>query len=172
MRCLTAVLFVSVVMLGSGLTQVALHSMPHRAPTYYLAADAVSCNGTMVRAYGASNLPPGAVIAVVVTDFVGDGWHDDSDDAFAEIDNKGFFRTEIHPKLNTQFHRNSLLRASFAPYRPKQSNEVLRIVGRKGENLGGLENPQVFQVSGPNYGLETIARVPYCGEGIDGVPAR
>src|SRR5713101_8744113 len=126
MRGLAIVLLVSVVMLDGSPIQKGSHGGPGCAPIYFLAVQALSCDRGTVKAYGASNLPQGAIITMVVTDFAGDGWHDISNEAFAETDNKGLFRTEIHPKLNTEFHHNSLLRAYFTPYRPKQSDEVLR----------------------------------------------
>jgi hypothetical protein len=172
MKHLATVSLVSIMMSGIGLTQTVSYAVPHRTPTYYLAVNVVNCDRRTIRVSGASNLPPGSSITTVVTDFDGDGWHDNSDEVFAEIDNGGFFHAEIHSNPSKESHHNSLLRAFFAPYHPKQANDVLKSVGRKGQNLGGLENPQVFQVSGPYFGLETIARVTNCGEGIDGGPAR
>ena len=136
------------------------------APTYYIAAEARTCEPAEVRFVGASNLPPGAVVALRVSDFVGDGWSDYSDETYVSVNDKGFFEGIIQPRKAITFHRSLILVAEFTAYRPQQPSTVLGIIGKRGEELGGFENPQVGQVSGENFYLQTIARVPYCGEGI------
>jgi hypothetical protein len=157
---LTLVAVVAVCAQAQAPRREALH-----APTYYVVVEADRCERDTVNFSGASNLPPKALISMRISDFLGDfGWKDYSDDVYASVDAKGFFAGEIHPKKSLVFRRNLLLVAYFAPYRPTQPSEVLAVVGRHGERLGGQENPQLGQVSGPNYLLHTIARVPNCGE--------
>jgi hypothetical protein len=50
--------------------------------------------------------------------------------------------------------------AEFMTYRPQQPATVVGIVEKKGEELGGVQNPQVGHVSSENFYLQTIARVP------------
>jgi hypothetical protein len=145
---------------------------PLPAPTYYIAVEARTCQKDLIEFSGASNLPRGAVIGFGVSDFDVDAWKDYSDEVYASVDEKGFFDGKIQPKKGMTFHRDLILVATFTTYRPRQLASVLRIVGKKGQNLGGINNPQVGQVSGPFYYLETIARVPFCGEGLDDSPAR
>jgi len=148
------------------------------APTYYIAAEVNDCepNPNYVAFRGASNLPPGAIISAVVTDFDFDAWKDYSERVFVPVTDQGFFSGKILPKDGMGFRHNLILRLVFGPIYAKQPASVLAVVGRKGENLGGVEpspiediagrseNPQLFQTSGWYYGLETIARVPHCGE--------
>jgi hypothetical protein len=84
----------------------------------------------------------------------------------AEVNEAGFFEGSLRPKAGMTFHRNLTLLVSFATNSPKQSAQTLKILGPKGENLRGLENPQVFQTSGQYSGLQTLDRVPFCGEGL------
>jgi hypothetical protein len=140
---------------------------PLRAPTYYIGVEAPTCEPDMVKFVGASNLPPGAKLLIGVADFYEYAWKNYSEDITATLDDQGFFRGSVQPKKGLVFRRNLLLVANFATYEPKQPNNVLQIVGRKGERLGGLENPQRIQVSGPYFGIQAIARVPFCGEGLD-----
>jgi len=132
------------------------------APTFYVAVQAERCESNSVQANGVSNLPEGAFITVVVTEFEGDGWRNISDENRVQVGSDGFFHITVQPRSGQRIPTSSLLRAYFAPYSPKQSSEVLRITGDKGQRLGGLSNPQVFQVSGPNYGIETLARITGC----------
>jgi hypothetical protein len=107
------------------------------------------------------------MIWISIVDFYHDAWKDYSNEVFLPVDEKGFFDGQIQPKKGVVFHRNLILLAEFTTYRPKQPASVLKIVGRKGQELGDLlTNPQIYQVSGPYYVLETIARVPSCGEGL------
>ena len=142
-------------------------SRPLPAPTYYIAIEARTCEPDEVRFHGASNLPSGARVGLTVSDFDEDAWKHYSDEVFTSVDENGFLDGKIQPKAGMRFHRNLILIAEFTTFRPEQPTSVLRIVGEKGQNLGKvLENAQVGQVSGPYYILETIARVPWCGEGI------
>lgn len=141
---------------------------PGPAPTFYLAIEAATCEPPAIKIFGASNLPPGAVILLLISDFDGDAWKDYTDPAYLTLADGGFFEETLHPKPGLRFRGNLVAQSYFSPvYVPSGTSQrvsVLRTVGKKGENLGGLKNPQVGQLSGWNYYLTTIARVPNCGE--------
>jgi hypothetical protein len=147
------------------------------ATGYYIAAYVNDCepDPNYVEFRGTSNLPPGALITATVAEFDLDAWKDYGDEIVVSIDERGFFTGKIQPKKGMRLRRNLVLRIDFMSYRPVQPASVLAVVGRRGERLAGQnvavedagtrsKNPQLFQVSGPYYGLETIARVPNCGE--------
>lgn len=138
------------------------------APTFYLAIEAATCEPDAIKILGVSNLPPGAVILLLIGDFDGDAWKDYTDPAYLNLGEVGRFEQTLHPKRGLRFHRNLLAQSYFSPvYVPPKTSQiesVLKVVGKKGENLGGLDNPQVGRLSGTNYYLTTIARVPNCGE--------
>jgi len=153
---------------------------PPPAPTYYLAVEARTCEPDDVHIHGATNVPPRAVVELTVNDFNGDAWTEYSPLVYAAVDSRGFFDASVHPKSGLKFRHNLLVLATFAPTVDQQPQEVLRLVGRKGENLAGLlgdpqskqwdgyremllVNPQAGQLSGWQYYLATIARVPNCG---------
>ncbi len=136
------------------------------APTYYMAIEARNCDKKQVRFSGASNLPPGAIIRLTISDFSEDAWRQYSDEVYATVDDKGFFEGAIAPKQGMTFRRNLILDATFTPFKPTQPLSVLNLVGERGQNLGGIYNPQVGQLSGEDFYLDTIARVPWCGEGL------
>lgn len=141
---------------------------PRPAPTLYLVIEAATCEPGAIKILGASNLPPGSVILLLISDFSGDGWKSYTDPAYLTLAKEGRFEETLHPSRGLRFHRNLLAQSYFSPvYVPAkrpQPESVLKIVGRKGENLGGLDDPQIGQLSGENYYLTTIARVPNCGE--------
>ena len=133
------------------------------APTYYLAVNARTCEGGEVRFNGASNLPKGAMIGITISDFDHYAWKEFSGEIFLPIDENGFFDGRIQPKQGMLFRGNLILVAEFTTFRPQQPADVLRVAGKKGQNLGDpLTNPQMGQVSGPYYLLEAIARAS-CG---------
>ena len=151
------------------------------APTYYVAAEVVGCkqDSNSLEFRGATNLPPGALMTVVVSDFDSDAWKSYSEEAHVPVTEQGFFAGEIQSKKGMHFHRNLLLHVYFAPFQPKQPESVLVAIGKKGERLqevantrldvsNGLQrpavNPQLIQWSGDIHGLSAIARVPNCGE--------
>jgi hypothetical protein len=141
---------------------------PPPAPTIYLVIEAATCEPNAIKIFGASNLPPRAVILLIISDFDGDAWKDYTDPAYLSLAEGGLFQETLHPKRGLKFHGNLLAQSYFSPvYVPPKTSQpesVLEVVGKKGENLGGLNNPQVGQLSGPNYYLTAIARVPNCGE--------
>jgi hypothetical protein len=140
---------------------------PHKplsAPTYYIAVKARTCEQDLVKFDGASNLPAGAVMGFRVSDFDEDAWKDYTDEVYVPVSEKGFFEGRIQPKKGMRFRRNLILVADFTTFRPQQLASVLLVVGKKGQNLGGINNPQLFQVSGWYYGLEAFDRTLGCGE--------
>jgi len=134
------------------------------APTYYIAAQVRgTCERDEISVHGATNLPPGSMVTLTISNFDGDGWKDYSDENYAVVDAKGFFDAKIHPRRNIHFRHNLILLASFMPFRPRQPEKVLKVAGKRGQKLGDeLSNPQVLKYSGENYILWTIARVPSC----------
>ena len=142
------------------------------APTYYIVVwgQNWSPDGSLVRFRGASNLPPEANIMLSVSDFDHDAWKDYSSDVCVALRKEGFFDGEIRSKEGMRFRKNLILRANFQTNLCRQPAGVLRVVGQKGEHLGEKDapfgelagvsrNPQLYQVSGWYYGLETIARL-------------
>jgi len=116
-----------------------------------------------VKFRGISNLPMGAIVILSVVDFNDAAWKPYSDEVHESVRLDGSFEGKIEAKKNTLFHGNLLLHVVFMPSEARQPDSVLKVVGKKGQNLGGLDNPQVGQMSGENYYLEVIARA-YCGE--------
>jgi len=143
--------------------QAVSQSRPPSAPTFYIAVAVDTCERDGVRVRGVTNVPPRSVVGLEILDFNGEGWKEYSSLAHAVVDSRGFFAVRIRPKPGLQFHHNLVASAEFAPSRDPQPKEVWELVGRKGENLGGLDNPQVEQWSGWQYYLAAIARVPGCG---------
>ncbi len=142
------------------------------APTYYIALWAQVEDENHVRFRGASNLPAGARIAVVVTDFAGDAWEDYSDNQCVSVNEKGLFAGELRSKQGMKFRSSLIFRADFyTDLCTPQPAAVLQALGKKGEGLANVEdgyvtelsglsdNPQLYQVSGWYYGLEAIARL-------------
>jgi hypothetical protein len=155
----------SLILIVSLLVIVHAQAKGQREVPHYIAVEARGCleNGTL-RVFGASSLPAGSMIGLKVSAFDEDAWKDYSDEIYVAVDLKGIFSAEIPPKAGRHFARNLLVVADFTTFRPKQPAEVLQVVGEKGEHLGNFDNnPQLFQLSGRYYGLETIARVVACG---------
>ena len=74
-----------------------------------------------------------------------------------------FFTGTAKAKPTVAFESNRLVTyVEFQPAIEKQPFSVLRIVGRKGEHLDILNNPQTFQTSGWWYGLTTNSVVGNC----------
>jgi len=137
---------------------------PLPAPTFYLAIKVRGCASDEITARGVSNLPPGAIIGFMIADSYGDiGWKNCSDEVIATVGEDGHFEATIHPKGDLTFRPNLLITAFFGTVYHHQPQNVLNVVGRHGENLDDLDNPQASTVSGFNTILSTMARVPACG---------
>lgn len=115
---------------------------------------------------GASNLPHGATLAITVSEPYQDAFKDYSEDSYISVDSKGFFKGEVPAKTGVNFRGRLILIANFKTYKPKQREDVLRLVGRIGEKLGGLENPQAQYLSGNYQILQAVDVTPSCGEGV------
>ena len=155
----TATLFVA----GTTKTASESASRPLPAPTYYIAIRVRTCEPNAVKFNGASNLPPGARVALKVGEPYQDAMKDYSDDVYVPVDSKGFFEGEVLPQKGISFQRRLILVANFTTYLPKQPQSVLQVVGKIGEKLGGLENPQVEYMSGNYQILQAIDMTPSCG---------
>jgi hypothetical protein len=148
------------------------------APTYYLAIKGDLESSDTIRVRGATNVPVGAKIGVVVGQFIGDfGFEPYADGVCATVNEGGLFEIELHAKPGKEFRRSLIAAASFGVNGGcKQPASVLAIVGKKGQHLGNdnyddaadtslaetsgmFENPQLNQSSGWYFGLEAIARV-------------
>ena len=147
---------------------------PHKlsAPTYYIVVAGHLEDDNTVRIQGASSLPVGANIAVEL----GDGRKLTSDRECIAVDERGFFKREVHSKKGMEFSGNQSISAVFSTTYPcKQPPSVLAVVGKKGQYLGndnyddkidvGMEwtpgmfdNPQLYQASG-YFGLSTDGRL-------------
>jgi len=149
------------------------------APTYYIAAEVYDCepDPNYIDFRGASNLPSGAVVGALVKDVA--EWKSYSEYTYVPVNGAGFFAGRIEPRKGMRIHYGLTLEVVFAPFRPKQPDSVLKVIGKKGERLEEVANvsltvpgdmvrpavnPQLIIWSGDNYGLYTIATVPDCGE--------
>jgi hypothetical protein len=111
---------------------------------YYIMAKASLWNEKSLRIYGASNLPPGSVVEIYISDFLGQGSSILNDEVFATVGADGLFHAEAHAKQNKTFHLSQLCQISFAPNDPRQPRSVVEVVGRLGEHLGRADdNPQI-----------------------------
>ncbi|HEX5424343.1 MAG TPA: hypothetical protein VFW94_12395 [Candidatus Acidoferrales bacterium] len=148
------------------------------APTYYMAISGKVVDEHHLQFRGASDLPVGARISVAATTFSGFGWMDQSTSVCVPVDQRGGFVGLIGSYPNRAFWEGTkygdtlLLRADFQTRLcgPQPAN-VLRALGKKGEGLANVaggdvtelvglsDNPQLYQVSGWYYGIQTIARV-------------
>jgi hypothetical protein len=158
LRTISALAAVLLIGAPVGLSRQVPSSRAPAAPTFYLVVEARTCDPDDIKISGASNLPSGALILLQVS----------GDPIYISLKENGLFEEIVHPKAGQKFHRNLMAQAYFSPVYvpPKRSQpaSVLKIVGTKGQHLGGLDNPQVGQLSGNNYYLWTLARVPNCGE--------
>ena len=111
---------------------------------YYVAIKARLYNEDQIWVFGASNLPRGSLITITVYDFAGEGGKTLSQDATVAVGKDGLFEVTVHPAKGLRFRNNLICDAVFMPNFPKQTAEVLRIVGKVGEHLGDTgSNPQV-----------------------------
>jgi hypothetical protein len=162
MRCSFVSIALALFVFGSAQSSKTQADRLLTAPTYYLVARTQGCTQQEMRVVGATNVPPGAVILVNVTEFFQDGWKDFSANYYATVDEKGFFEANVKAMANISFRRNLVARVVFGPAYHQQPAGVLTIVGRRGERLGSNNNPQLGQLSGENFYIETIARVEGC----------
>ncbi len=159
-RLLKAVLLISVLL---AFPIVVLPQESSRSPIYFLAAREQECSATTMEVRGATNLPKGAVVVVVASRMVQNGWSEVSERFYATVDGKGLFSAQLRPKVGERFELNMLVQVFFGPAYHTQPQSVIDVVGKKGERLGNFDNPQFGQLSGENYYLATIARVESCG---------
>lgn len=144
------------------------------SPIYFLAVSAKVEDPHEIHFRGASNMPPGAKIGVVVTKFSGYGWEYYSESVCVSLDANGLFSGNVPPKQGMVFPSvgDLVLAASFQTNLCKpQPSTVLEILGKKGERLANVRdsditelsglshNPQLYQVSGWYYGIQTIGRI-------------
>lgn len=148
------------------------------APGYYIAVDAARDYPGAIRVHGASNLPVGAQIGVMVEELVPEnGRKLLSKTVCAAVNQKGLFRAEIQVTKDTYQKNDLVVDAIFLTRQCVQGQEVIRTVGGHGELLGNdsrpvtmeeveqgetsgmRENPQLFQMSGWYFGIATLARV-------------
>ena len=173
----------SAVMMAATAIPTTNHVVPEAdlsAPTYYIAAEVVGCSQDTdkLEFRGATNLPQGALIGASVVDFTS-GTKSYSDEMYVPVDEAGFFAGELGAKKGMHFRYGITLQVVFAPFRPKQPDSVLKVIGKHGEKLGqvanikvkvseGFErpaaNPQVMHWSGDIYGLWATSVLPNCGE--------
>ncbi len=144
---------------------------------YYIAASAQLDVGNIVQMRGASNLPPGASIALDIVAPNGAGWTEYSKTVCVTTSEEGLFNQEINVLSGLPNRSDLFVRATFLTNTCNQSAQVLQVVGRHGEFLGNdahhptmqevemawthgmAKNPQLFQVSGSYFGIATFARV-------------
>jgi hypothetical protein len=111
---------------------------------YYIVAKARLQYPKLVWIFGASNLPPGSVISAHVYDFLGIGNRRLSQDAAVAVGKNGLFEMELHPINGLEFRNNTICTLVFQPTAPGQPSSVLKVVGKRGENLGMTgDNPLV-----------------------------
>lgn len=131
------------------------------APTYYIAASAKLVDSDEVYLRGDSSLPMGAVLDVIVYQYMGQGSERISDRIATSVDEDGFFTARLHPMAGKHFADNYVCYISFGPQGdPEQPKSVIQAVGRHGERLGFPKNPQVTVASGNNYGLADVVHIP------------
>jgi hypothetical protein len=120
---------------------------PHpavRALGYYIVVRATINGSKQVDLFGASNLPPGAILTVDISDYIGTGSRTLSVDTNVAVGENGLFRAPIHPKNGEQFRTNIVCMVEFQPTYPAQPPDVIIAVGKMGERLGDWrKNPQI-----------------------------
>lgn len=124
------------------------------APTYYIAAKATyDSRPQEMIVEGASNLPPGASIDILVYDrFRGGSVLNRRQSAV--VDKDGLFRVKLQAAEGKVFRHDIMCQLLFmAVTEPPQPAAVLRVVGRHGERLGFPRNPQSGISSGKHYYL-------------------
>jgi hypothetical protein len=111
---------------------------------YYIAIRAMLMTDDDIHVFGASNLPAGSIITIIVYDHAGKGGKTFSEDAIVRVEKEGQFEVDVHHVKNLLFRNNLDCDAVFGTNFPKQPKEVLKVVGISGEYLGKpMRNPQV-----------------------------
>lgn len=147
------------------------------APGYYISVQATLSYGDVIRVRGASNLPVGSSIELKVEKINGGPWQDYSKSVCVMVNTKGLFDQDVRLLPNTTYRSDLFIAANFSTNgRCKQNPAVLQIVGSHGERLGNdksvsmeavergettgmTDNPQLYQVSGWYFGLQSIAKI-------------
>ena len=148
------------------------------APGYYVAVNATREYEGTIRVRGASNLPVGAKIGLVVEELVPEnGRKPLSTMVCAATDQRGMFAAELKITKEVYQKKDLIVDATFLTNQCIQDQAVIKVVGHHGELLGNdgrpvaLEevergmtpgmrnNPQLFQDSGWYFGIGTIARL-------------
>ena len=162
---LATVILVPVMTLGcSGMAIAQNRSIA--APTYYIAAYVKECNSNHITVRGATDLPAGAVLSVSVGGPLGNPsgtLERYSNLSTTTVAPNGQFTAEVDALPTKRFESNRFVAyVRFQPEVTKQPKSVLNVVGRKGEKLDIINNPQAFQTSGWWYGIEETALVGEC----------
>ena len=144
-------------------------AQPHRAgkqpgaAPYYLVTKVTACDRVDVNVRGVTNLPPGSQIDMVALSLGRDSKSnraEQSDWVRAPVRSDGSFELVIKPKTQ-RFSGYVIVNVVFDP-RENQPASVLRVVGRRGHNLGDLDNPQLGIYSGKHAYLEQLLLVEFC----------
>ncbi len=119
---------------------------PEKRPVfrYYITTEAMLASPVLVTVHGASNLPPGAVLVVHISDYIGEGSRYFSDETRVAVGEDGLFKAYISVKKGLEFRTNMVCDVVFGPTYPPQPARVIKVVGANGENLWlNSPNPQI-----------------------------
>ena len=128
------------------------------APTYYLALSNGKCGEGETDVRGASNLPPTAIVDLLLEGFDEDGWIQYSDIVSVPVGQDGYFQAKIQHSKQLHLPRNLIITATFGTNYHKQPSKVIEAVGKRGENLDDVNNPQAQTVSGSNTIISAMGR--------------
>jgi hypothetical protein len=135
------------------------------APTYYLAAQAsTTCDRDHITIRGATNLPPGSRINVIALELKRDSkdYRKPQSEAMqTNVRPDGLFDVRLKPKAG-DFSEYVVVQVTFDAS-VNQPRSVSQVVGRKGEMLGDLDNPQLGIYSGTHAYLSQGLLVEFCG---------
>lgn len=148
------------------------------APTYYIAIKGMLEDPDAVRFEGATNLPPGANLELLVEELYGDyGSKGYSEPICVAVDKNGLFKVEVVPKMGVKFRAGLFAVALLSFDSPcKQKAAVRKIIGETGQYLGNdnyddlfkktweetpgmISNPQLEQTTHRHFGLYTMSRI-------------
>lgn len=151
-RSLVAGLVLALCPLAPAAQRVSQHSAarkPCRATRYYIIAKAVLATPVAISVFGASNLPPGAVLNVNIYDYIGKGSKILNNATTVSVGNDGLFEATILPKRGLEFRTNLVCDTVFGPSGTAQPAHVFDVVGRIGQHLFTASgNPQIPTASG------------------------